>query len=458
MMLKAAVPVFDAKRNLLGAIYGGILLNRNYDLVDRVKDIVFKDDQYKGRDLGTVTIFQRDLRIATNVKKPDGSRAIGTRVSAEVYDQVLEKGRAWYDRAFVVNDWYLTAYDPIRNPYGAVIGIFYVGILEQKYKDLRNEILFTFLGITLLGVVAVLGVSYGLAHQLSRPLRRLAQATQALSHGKLDYRVEVLQTDDEIHELTLSFNKMAEALHQREKELRVTNQHLQTLNHNYLDMLGFVSHELKNPLASCMMNGYSLRDQILGELNPRQRKAIESIVRNLEYFQSMIKNYLDLSRIEKGELEVHKQPVRLYAEVIAPVIQGLERQIEEMRMHIENELPAEDVVLSADPDLLTIVYDNLIENALKYGKEGGRIVLGAKQEDDHWRLHVWNEGPGIAEDQLPRLFKKFSRIERPGLPRKKGTGLGLFVTKEIIERHGGAIWAESEEGAWINFVFTLPKN
>ena len=123
MIIKAAAPIFDYEGKLIGVLYGGILLNRNFEIVDKIKDIVYRRETYKGKDIGTATIFQDDLRISTNVKTIDGERAIGTRVSEEVYDQVLIKGNPWIHRAFVVNNWYITAYEPIKNINDELIGI-----------------------------------------------------------------------------------------------------------------------------------------------------------------------------------------------------------------------------------------------------------------------------------------------------------------------------------------------
>ncbi len=139
-MLKAAAPIVAQDGSLLGVLYGGSLINRNYFIVDRIKEIVFKGEKHKGKDTGTATIFQGDLRISTNVKTEKDQRAIGTRVSEEVGKAVLEDGREWVDRAFVVNHWYITAYQPIKNIKGKIIGILYVGMLEAPYIEIRNKV------------------------------------------------------------------------------------------------------------------------------------------------------------------------------------------------------------------------------------------------------------------------------------------------------------------------------
>jgi len=144
MMMIAASPIFNSQNELIGIVYGGKLLNKNYDIVDLIKQTVYENVKYEGQDIGTATIFQNDLRISTNVKNEDRTRAIGTRVSEEVYNQVIVQGEPWIDRAYVVNNWYITAYEPIKNLAGEIIGILYVGVLEQKYIDIHQETVLTF--------------------------------------------------------------------------------------------------------------------------------------------------------------------------------------------------------------------------------------------------------------------------------------------------------------------------
>ncbi|MGQ9853797.1 MAG: cache domain-containing protein, partial [Candidatus Oleimicrobiaceae bacterium] len=211
MMLKAAAPVLDEGGSLLGVIYGGVLLNRNYELVDTIKQTVYQGELYKGKEIGSATIFLGDVRISTNVVGEDGTRAIGTQVSAAVHDRVLVEGLPWMERAFVVNHWYITAYEPIRSLSGQIIGILYVGMLEQKFADLRRATLLTFMGITFAGVVGALLISILLANGILRPLRRLAEATRQLAEGDFSHKVHV-NSSDELGTLGHMFNFMAASL------------------------------------------------------------------------------------------------------------------------------------------------------------------------------------------------------------------------------------------------------
>ena len=208
MMLKAAAPILDSDKNLLGIVYGGVLLNRNFEIVDRIKQTVFQNVQYKGKDIGNATIFQDDLRISTNVKNQDGSRAIGTRVAEDVYEQVVQKGKPWINRAFVVNHWYITAYEPIRDLAGGIIGTLGVGVLEQEYVDLRQRAVMVFLAITLLGALVAFALAYFISGRISVSIKKLASASEQVAHGNLDARVEI-RSQDELRELADTFNFMA---------------------------------------------------------------------------------------------------------------------------------------------------------------------------------------------------------------------------------------------------------
>jgi len=464
MFLMAAVPAWK-DGEIIGVLYGGSLLNRNYQLVDYVRDMVFEEKEYKGKPFGTVTIFQRDVRIATNVKKEDGSRAIGTRVSREVYEKVLEEGKIWLGRAFVVNNWDISAYEPIYDPAHKIIGMLYVGVLEEKYIDIRNRVFLSFLPIIFGGIAAVLILSYLLSQGLSGPIKRLVKATRRIARGEIQYILEKEKKYPkvqelpylEIQELTQNFNKMAIALYQRETQLKKANDDLKKINSNYMEILGFVTHEIKNRLGIILGSAYNLKGGIVGKLNEGQKKMVDILLRNTERLSEMIKNYLDLSRIEKGELKVNKQEVDFKKDILEPVLDEFKGQIEEGGILLEVN-SVKSCKIMADPDLLKIVMENLLSNAIKYGKEKGKIKIEIQKEKDNWRINVWNEGEGISESKIDQLFTKFTRLGGEKFRKERGSGLGLFITKEIIQKHGGKIWAESEKGKWANFIFTLPSD
>lgn len=243
---------------------------------------------------------------------------------------------------------------------------------------------------------------------------------------------------------------------QRIAELEALNERLRATNHNYMEMLGFVAHELKSPLLSAVISLYTVKDGYLGEITPAQKRSLESVARSLEDLQDMVRNYLDLSRLEKGELTADKTYFPLNARVIQPVLEELKEEVQRRQMVVENGI-SDGKVVYADAGLLKIVYSNLLSNAIKYGRQGGRIRMGLEEDERALTLSLYNDSAGIAPDQMPLLFRKFSRLHNPEYADQRGTGLGLYICREILEKHGGTIWVDSQLGEWVQFRFTLPK-
>jgi signal transduction histidine kinase len=262
---------------------------------------------------------------------------------------------------------------------------------------------------------------------------------------------------DEIEQLGAAFCHMIHKLDLYQEELKLTNEDLRKLNRNYMEMLRFVSHELKTPIANSSMSAQALLQGIFGALTPHQEKMVKLIHSNLSSSVEMVKNYLDLSRIETGELLFQPRRLHLASEVVTPALAALSTLIDSRRMRVENQTD-EGVILEGDEELLRVVYGNLIGNACKYGREGGVLRLRATCRGAICRLEAWNDGVGVADEKMGQLFQKFSRIHQSQKGAAKGTGLGLFISRTIVELHGGRIWAEGAEGEWINFLIELPKS
>lgn len=453
MMIKAGAPVFDHNGNITGVLYGGNLLNRNYGIVDRVKKIVYQETKYNGKDIGTVTIFQKDLRISTNVKSADGKRAIGTRVSQEVYDQVLGQGRLWVNSAFVVNDWYKTSYEPIKNINGQIIGMLYVGTLEQPFNDIARNTLLIFLAIIVAATFLAVAISFVLAARISRPLTNLLDATAKLSTGELGHTIETETSVKELNKLAVSFNEMSKQLEERDSNLKLSNEMLAELNKRYIDLIGFVSHELKGILATVVMNVCSVQESLLGPINEKQKKALDGATRSLDYLTATVKKFLNLGKIEKGDLEVKKTTVRLKKCVFDITIISQLPAAARKNMTIRNEID-DDFCVEADMELMQIAATNLIANAIKHGRDYGNIVLSSKIFENIGEIEVYNDSEPIRQEDKEKLFKRFSRLDTPVNRNVKGTGLGLFITKQIIEKHGGKIWVEPRKNG-NSFIFQL---
>ncbi|SMC18838.1 PAS domain S-box-containing protein [Desulfacinum hydrothermale DSM 13146] len=241
------------------------------------------------------------------------------------------------------------------------------------------------------------------------------------------------------------------------RELNSANRELERLNRYYLEMISFVTHELKSPIANGYMSANALRQEIFGPLVPEQKAMVDAICANLEQSMEMIRHYLDLSRIEKDEFPVHPKSVRLDEEIVQPVLQGLEPAIRQKGMEVEKNMPT-DLSWALDPELFRGVLTNLLSNAVKYGENQGKVRVSAfETAHGRLRLEVWNSGPGLSAEDQSKLFRRFQRLPSARRSATRGTGLGLFIAKTIVERHGGRIWVESSKGEGVNFIVEVPS-
>lgn len=455
LILWTAAPIRDPSGNVRGLLVAADLLNGASGLVDTIRDTIFGDDTYEGKRVGTVTIFLGPSRVTTTVLKDSGERAIGTTVSDAVRRQVLEQGESWTGPAWVVRDWYISRYDPIRDASGNVIGMLYIGELQQISEDIKFESIATLAsgiaGITVLMVLA----AYVLSRKSLKQLNTLENTTRQFASGEMHVRADVI-TRDETGRLASAFNDMAWQIESDRTEMLRQKEEIERINKNYMDMLGFVTHEFRSTLASALFNVQLLQEDAYGKLTPDQKEGLELVTDSLNYLEEMTEGYLQLSRIERGELVVNHTHVHLRESVIEPVCKRLAPVFATKSRRLILDVPS-SLVVYGDANLLRVVYENLASNAVKYGREGGEIRLeGQPISDDMARLSVWNEGPGIPPDRMAQLFGKFQRFDVDAQSIHRGTGLGLYIVKQIIVRHGGDIWLESEDDRGVRFVFTLP--
>jgi len=448
MMIKAAAPVLDHDGTLIGVLYGGNILNRDCKVVDKIKETVYQGMTYEGKDIGTATVFQGDLRISTNVKQRDGSRAIGTRVSREVADQVLTAGLPWIGRAFVVDDWYIAAYEPIRDPKGDIIGILYVGLLEKKFADMRKEATFMFLGVTLAGMVLAVIVSCFLAGGLLKPIKRLVFASQQLAAGDLEHRVEV-DSNGEIRQLAETFNFMASALKGRDEQLR-EHTHQQLVKSERLATLGQlaagVAHEINNPLGAVLMYTHLSLEEMEAEDPGRQnlRKAVTEATR----CKDIVKGLLDFAR--QTEPKIEQADVN---EILERTLSLVEKQALFHNVRITRVLSPDLPKIMIDAGQIQQVFTNIILNAAEAMEGEGDLTVTTRMSADSQAIECefTDTGSGILPENLGKLFDPFFTTKEVG----RGTGLGLAVSYGIITRHKGTIDVDSEPGKGTTFTVRL---
>ena len=372
MMICAAAPVHRPGGKPVGVLQACVLLNRNYDLVDQVQNTVFRDERYKGKLLGTATIFQDDVRISTNVQREDGSRAIGTRVSIEVYDHVLGEGKTWVGPAWVVNDWYISAYEPIYDLDREAIGMLYVGVLQRKFGDLAVRA-FTIFALVAFGGLLVAGIiAWELSNRIARPVSNLASASAAIAGGDFSQEITV-ESEDEIGSLTRTFNKMARSLRERDELLKEQTR-LQLTRSERLASVGRlaagVAHEINNPLTGVLTFSHMLLRDV--PENSQQREDLQTIIDATTRCKEIVRGLLGFSR--------QSEPQKTLSDlggVLSEAVNLIQNQALLRRVDISGQIAPDLPQLVIDANQIREVAVNLMLNAIDAMPEGGRLEIRA---------------------------------------------------------------------------------
>jgi two-component system NtrC family sensor kinase len=447
MVMRVAYPVMDKKNRLLGVLIGGILLNRDISIVDKIKETVYQNEKYKGRDIGVATIFQGGVRISTNVMTKNNERAIGTILYKKVYERVIVEGKDWVGRAFVVDDWYITTYTPIFNMDKKIIGILYVGLLESKYTDIKWRTIWINMGITILGMILAFIISLRLGNTIITRIKMLKEASEAIAAGNLDYKLspDKISGFDMLDE---AFNYMTQSLKNRDDRLQVMHQQLTRTEK--LTALGGMSagiaHEINNPLGGILLYSNLVAEDIPAD-SPAH-KNIEKIIYQANRCKNIVQNLLDFSRTATGEM----LPLQINL-IIDTALNLIKGQSMFHGIEIKNELAENLPEVIGDKSRLEEVFLNLFINAADAMDEKGKLTITTKlNTNNEVIILVSDTGKGIEKEDMPRIFEPFFTTKEPG----KGTGLGLSLAYGVINAHKGTINVESKPGKGTTFIISLP--
>jgi two-component system NtrC family sensor kinase len=466
MVLIAATPVRRPGGETLGVLYGGVLLNRNFFIVDRVWDLLFRGEQFDSQEVGTATIFQNGLRISTNVRARSGERALGTRISAEVEDAVLGRGQSWRGRAFVLRDWYISRYEPIRDYQGKTIGALYVGVLERAYTAIRDRVIISFFILATIGFIVIIATTYYEIHHITLPIGQMVAATRNIAAGRFDQEVEAGH-EGEIALLAESFNTMLKSLRAMKADLeewgRTLEQKVRERSEELVAMqarvaqserlasLGMlaagVAHEINNPLGGILaLTSLTLEDLPKDDSN---RENLEEVVHQSQRCRDIVKGLLefsrqssmgadlaDLNKILEGTLALICRQAAFFN---VTIVKGYDPQ-----------LPA----VVADSSELQQVFMNVLMNAAQAIEGHGTVTIVTRRAADAEAVEVLisDTGRGIPPQEIGRIFDPFYSTK----PNGQGTGLGLSITYGIVTSHKGTIHVASEIGEGTTVTIRLP--
>ncbi|WP_051559792.1 sensor histidine kinase [Marinobacterium jannaschii] len=496
MVLRALHPVMSAEGEPLGVLDSGLLLNNTTASVDKIRDLVYGAGSLPPGGLGTVTLFLDDVRISTNVPHTlndaqNGSfsttrRAIGTRVSDEVKQRVLLAGDTWIDRAFVVNDWYISAYKPIMDFNQRKIGMIYAGFNEAPFTAIYyRSLLEAALMIALIMLVASI-VVLNHTRLLLKPLLQIQAVVRAVRDGNMEPRIGPLHSDDELTELARQFDAMLELLEQREREIRHANdlleatverrtrslrrrtealkQHIRLLKNTRRSLLdkeklaalgeltAGIAHEINNPAAVILGNIDLISAELQENAEPVQAE-IDAIIDQVYRIRSLINNLLQYSRPSRQMDSFESLSIN---QVVTDTLQLVRHALDKHQAEAVLQCNA-NASVEVNPQQIQQVLVNLILNAIHALGGPGQIRLITRDwfDDNHQLIgasvQVSDSGSGIAAENLKQIFDPFFTT------KKSGSGLGLSVSYGLIRRHGGDISVESTPGAGTCFTVWLPS-
>jgi len=459
--------VRDAEGRTIGHVQAGVLLNRNLGFIDHINEIVYPEGALPFGSRGTATLFVDDVRISTNVRLfgPAGEeRAIGTRVSQTVRDSVLGEGRTWLDQAFVVNDWYVSAYQPLADGGGRRIGMLYVGFLQAPFTRVKVAGL-AGIGLLFFGVMVTAAVvSLRWARSIFRPLEQMEATMQRVEAGALDARVGSVASGDEIGRLAGHLDRLLGVIDGNTRELRRWNAELDAkvaertraladaqahlVRNEKLAAVGqltaSVAHEINNPIAVIQGNLDLLRE-LLGPAAAPVAAELKLVDEQIERMRLIVTQLLQFARPTEFAGYVDSlQPAAVIGDSLVLVGHLLARtRIEVQRQNFSTRSVA------INRQELQQVLINLLVNAIHAMPDGGTLALSVRDDGDEVLIEVADTGPGVAPELLAQLFQPF--VTR----KKDGTGLGLWISRSLVERYGGDIAAANRGDGARGAVFTV---
>ena len=424
-------PLVDEKGQTAGVVLSAYLFNNDFSLVDYLKNEA---------KIETMTIFLGDLRVSTNVENENGSRAVGTRVSQDVFQKVLEQGQDYSGRVFVVNQWYIGSYEPLRDSSNAVVGIMYVGVRETIFDSLMVAFNTRSAWIAIICILIAAAIAIPIARLITRPISKLADATQRLAKGDMDVRVD----SDGKGELALlgnSFNSMVVTLQESEKEL-LQKEKLASVG----QLAAGVAHELNNPLGTILLYSDMLLKET-AEADPH-REDLKMIINEVQRCKIIVSDLLNFAR----QHEISPQEVDLHA-LLDEVIQKFSAQPQFEKVEIVRQFDPNLPQIQADAAQLQQVFVNLFSNSMDaMGNEGTITISTHSVDTQNVEIRFTDTGYGIPPENISKLFTPFFTTK----PAGKGTGLGLSIIYGIIKLHRGQIMVQSQVGHGTTIIITLP--
>ncbi len=461
---------------VVASVTGGVLLNRNDALIDRIENAVYPDGALPIGGKGAVTLFRDDVRISTNLRTADELRAVGTHASAEVSQAVLGEGKTWLQRAQVLDDWYISGYKPLIDGSGTRVGMLYVGYLEQPYRFIKLSMLAAISAIFILGAIGTVVLSLRAARTIFRPVEKINLTIQKVEDGDIGARVGAVASSGELASLAARFDELLDSLEQRRtelqraaqdlemnvaertRELTQANQTLQQAQKRLLaseklatigQLTAGVAHEINNPIA-VMQGNLDLVRQLLGDHASCCSAELNLLDDQVERMRLLVTQLLQFARPTDFVAYVQELDVNEAMDECLLLVQHL---LVSAPIDVVRDYKATRRVSFNRHELQRLLL-NLVTNAVQMMPGGGRLVLRTCDGAQHLErptviVEVVDSGPGFSEDIREQLFMPLFTT------RQGGNGLGLPLSLALVERYGGTIEPDNAPGGGAIFRVQL---
>lgn len=461
----------------LGVLVGGVLLNRNLDFIDTINALVYHSDGAEGDRLGTATLFLEDVRVSTNVRLFEGSRALGTRVSAAVRGKVLDEGLTWLDSAFVVNEWYISGYLPLIDSFRDRVGMLYVGFLEAPFTAAKRSAYILIFAAFALILALTAPLFLRLAGGIFSPLERMTKTMEKIETGELGARIGPVASKDEIGTVAAHLDTLLDQVQERDRklrdwadelnvrvnertaELREANEKLEATYQQLVmseklasigEITAGVAHEINNPVAVIQGNVDVIR-QTLGDGAQTVMTELALIDQQVGRINAIVGKLLQFARpTEFGTFEESVDIAGVLDDCLVLVDHVITKGDVEVSIS-----RAEAPPVRINPGELQQVIINLIVNAVQAMQGSGALEIGisttARDGLSGAQLVIADTGPGIAEEKLKTVFDPFFTTKLG-----EGTGLGLSVSQTLIQNANGLISVANRPEGGAVFTVWLP--
>jgi signal transduction histidine kinase len=468
MLMIAAAPVLSPGGRMLGHLQGGVLLNRNLSFIDHINQIVYPRGALPYGSQGTATLFLDDVRITTNVRlfgADRSERAIGTRVSHVVREAVLGRGETWLDRAFVVNDWYVSAYQPLADGAGRRVGMLYVGFLERPFENVKLAVLLGMGSVMLALMAAALWLALVWARRIFAPLDAMTRTMRAVESGDLAARAGATGASDEVGQLAGHLDQLLDTIDDKTRALQRANDELdqkvaertrelqsaqaQLVKSEKLAAIGQltagIAHEVNNPIAVIQGNLDLLRELLGKKARPVQAE-LKLIDEQIERMRLIVTQLLQFAR--PTEYAGYVETVDT-ARAINDSLVLVQHLLSRTHIQVVREFHATRSAQINRQELQQVLI-NLIVNAIQVMPEGGTLTLATRDGGPGEVLvDITDTGPGFSAEVERELFQAFVTT------KKEGTGLGLWISRSLLERYGGDIRARNRDDGVSGAVLTV---